>query len=215
VSNYQSPYSGAELDAVIAAVQAGTTVTTYDAADVDGNGYINIDLSGADVVEITGQITLTGSDRVEPYLSTDLQLRPGTFAFNTADITVAKYTVTAPADGPAAVSNLQVETTSINAQTGTTYTLAMVDRGQTVTMNNASANTITVPTDAAVDFEPGTVIAILQLGAGATTISADTGVTLNGVSAGSSTIIAQYDAVSLLKLGSNNWIITGAAGVVA
>jgi hypothetical protein len=41
---------------------------------------------------------------------------------------------------------------SVNAQTGTTYTLVLGDAFKTVTMSNASANILTVPTNASVAF---------------------------------------------------------------
>lgn len=108
-----------------------------------------------------------------------------------------------------------VEVASVNAQTGTTYTLALSDRGQVVTMDNASANTLTIPTNASVAFDTGTVINIIQKGAGVTTVTGDTGVTVNGVSAGSGTINSQYDGVSILKVASDTWIASGGIGTVA
>jgi len=103
-----------------------------------------------------------------------------------------------------------IETTTINAETGTTYTLVIGDRGQTVTMDNSSANTVTIPTNSSVSFATGSVVTVIQKGAGATTIEGDTGVTVNGVSAGSVTISAQYQGVSLLKVATNTWIASGA-----
>jgi len=104
---------------------------------------------------------------------------------------------------------------TINTQTGTTYTLVLDDAGSVITMDNASANTVTIPTEASVNFATGAVISVIQIGAGATTITADTGVTLNDVSAGSGDISSQYEAVSLMKLGSDNWIATGGIGAIA
>lgn len=109
-----------------------------------------------------------------------------------------------------AVTEAQLETTTINAQTGTTYTLVIGDRGQTVTMDNASANTVTIPTNASVAFDVGSVVVVVMKGAGATTITGATGVTVNGVSAGSVTISAQYQGVSLLKVATDTWIASGA-----
>ena len=44
----------------------------------------------------------------------------------------------------------------LNAQTGTTYTLVIGDAGKTVTMDNASAMTLTIPANASVAFPIGT-----------------------------------------------------------
>jgi len=103
-----------------------------------------------------------------------------------------------------------VETAAINAQVGTTYTLALTDRGQFVTMDNASANTVTVPTNAAVAFDVGSVVTVIQKGAGATTVTGDTGVTVNGTSGGSVAILARYQGVSLIKVTTDTWIASGA-----
>jgi len=102
-----------------------------------------------------------------------------------------------------------------NDQSGTSYTLILGDAQKTVYMNNASANTLTIPTNASVAFPTGTRIDIIQEGAGVTTITGDTGVTLNGVSAGSGAISAQYGGVSIQKRGTDTWIMCGYHAAVA
>lgn len=104
---------------------------------------------------------------------------------------------------------------SVNAQTGTSYTLVLTDANDVVTMSNAAANVLTIPTDAAVAFPVGTVISIIQLGAGGTTVDADVGVTLNGISSGGALLTAQHSAVSIVKIAANTWNIAGNHGVVA
>lgn len=108
-----------------------------------------------------------------------------------------------------------IETATINAQTGTSYILALTDRGQTVTMTNASANTVTIPTNASVAFDIGSVVTVIMTGAGTTSVKGDTGVTLNGVSAGTGAILSRWQGVSLLKIGTNTWVASGAIGTVA
>lgn len=109
----------------------------------------------------------------------------------------------------------EIELTRINAQTGTAYTAALTDRGQTVTMDNASANTFTIPANADVAFDVESVISVLQLGAGVTTIAADTGVTLNGVLAGSCDVQERYHGGALLKIATDTWVINGDVDTVA
>jgi hypothetical protein len=68
---------------------------------------------------------------------------------------------------------------SFNAQTGTTYTFQLSDSyNRMVTLDNASAITATVPTNASVAFEIGAVINFMQKGAGQVTIAPAGGVTL-------------------------------------
>jgi len=96
-----------------------------------------------------------------------------------------------------------------NDQTGTTYTLTLSDRtGKKIWMNNGSANTVTIPTNASVAFQVGTKIEIAQEGVGVTTVQGDTGVTLNGVSAGSE-VLTQYRSMVISKRATDTWIATG------
>jgi hypothetical protein len=101
-----------------------------------------------------------------------------------------------------------------NTQTGTTYTAVLTDQYQVlVTMNNASANAFKIPTNASVAFATGTVITVLNLGAGVCTISAVTSGTTTVVSAGAtsaSPTLAQYKAASCIKTGTDTWVICGA-----
>jgi hypothetical protein len=64
-----------------------------------------------------------------------------------------------------------------NAQTGS-YTLVLADLIAGVTVNDASANTVTIPLNSAVAFPVGCRIPISQLGAGLTTVSGVSGVTV-------------------------------------
>lgn len=93
----------------------------------------------------------------------------------------------------------------LNDQTGTTYTLVLTDAGKTVTLNNASAVTVTVPTNASVAYETGTCIYFTNKGAGVVTISAAGGVTLNN-----SSTIAQYASCYIQKLDTNTWVMVSA-----
>ena len=98
---------------------------------------------------------------------------------------------------------------SINAQTGTTYTLAPAAPGKLVTMANAGANTVTIAANSTVAMPRGATCTIGQLGAGPTTITAAAGVTLNGVLGGSATIGTRFQAVSLIELSIDNWWLSG------
>jgi hypothetical protein len=94
---------------------------------------------------------------------------------------------------------------TINTQTGTTYTLALLDSGAIVEMNNASANTVTVPPNSSVSFDIGTSIDIQQYGAGVTSLVAGAGVTLRG----NLNVSAQYEGLTIYKRATNEWVIIG------
>jgi hypothetical protein len=80
-------------------------------------------------------------------------------------------------------------------------------------MNNASANTFSIPTDASVDFPIGTQINVLQIGAGQTTIQAVTAgtTTINstGATANAPRLRVRYSSATCLKLSANNWVVVG------
>lgn len=95
-----------------------------------------------------------------------------------------------------------------NAQTGTTYTLALTDVAKVVKLTNASSITLTVPTDASVAFPVGTQILLYQGGAGQVTISPAGGVTVRS-SGAKLKLTDQYSVGGLLKLATNEWVAFG------
>jgi hypothetical protein len=104
------------------------------------------------------------------------------------------------------------ETIPLNNQTGTTYTLTAGDAGDLVTLTNASAITLTVPTNASVAFANGTQITISQNGAGKVTVVGDTGVTVNSAD-GYLSLRTQWSAGTLIKTATNSWILIGDTAV--
>ena len=103
---------------------------------------------------------------------------------------------------------------TVNAQTGTTYTAVKADGlNSIVTMDNASANTFRIPTDATYNFPTGTTLIVYQKGAGVTTINAVTSGTTTVVSAGAVSaepVLAQYKSAACIKIAANSWIVVGA-----
>jgi hypothetical protein len=100
-----------------------------------------------------------------------------------------------------------VTTVPENSQTGTSYTLALADAGKLITLNNAAAITLTIPTNTAVAFPVGTRIDLVQYGAGQVTVGGS-GVTIR--SSGSKLKLAgQYSGATLWKRGTNEWVLIG------
>lgn len=100
-------------------------------------------------------------------------------------------------------------TKTINAQTGTSYQLVLsdADRNAFLTLSNAGAVTLTIPTNATVAFPVGSVIEGANLNTGDVTITPAGGVTVNG--APGLKISDQYGVFGLLKLATNTWIAYG------
>lgn len=112
-----------------------------------------------------------------------------------------------------------IESPALNAQTGTAYTLALGDASDIVSMNNAAANTVTIPPNSSVAFPyPGdggtngaTQITIRQAGSGTTAIAPGTGVTLlaRGLTSGTLHMAGQYAYATLTKVAINTWELSG------
>lgn len=100
----------------------------------------------------------------------------------------------------------------LNAQTAT-YTVVLGDAYKLVTMSNAAANDFQIPTNASVAFPIGTVINVIQIGAGQTTIKAVTAGTTTISSTGASAVApklrAQYSAASCIKVATDTWYVVG------
>ena len=102
-------------------------------------------------------------------------------------------------------------TVALNAQT-TSYTFALTDGNNTfVTINNASANTATIPPNSSVAFPVGTILNFAQMGAGQTTITQGSGVTITstGAVATAPKTRVQYSACSAIQTSANNWLVIG------
>jgi hypothetical protein len=102
----------------------------------------------------------------------------------------------------------------VNAQTGTTYTAVKADGLNSIcTMDNASANTFRIPTDATYNFPIGTTLLVYQKGVGVTTINAVTSGTTTVVSAGAvlaQPVLARYKSAACIKIAADSWIVVGA-----
>jgi hypothetical protein len=122
--------------------------------------------------------------------------------------------------GPSGNASLTVESTGkiqvagsivleaplVQNQQTTSYTLVRADASKLIEMNSGSAITLTIPADASVAFPVGTKIDILQTGAGQVTI-AGSGFTPNATPG--LKINAQWGAASLIKRGTNSWVVIG------
>ena len=119
--------------------------------------------------------------------------------------TLTNKTLTSPILNTPTINDARQNLT-LNAQTGTTYTLVITDNGRLVTLSNAAAITLTVPLNATVAFATGAIINIQQIGAGQVTVAGAAGVTLNGT--GTKTR-AQWSAASLVKTATDTWTLIG------
>ena len=99
---------------------------------------------------------------------------------------------------------------TVNTQSGTTYSLVAGDAQKLITLNNASAITLTVPSNATAALPVGTTVNIAQYGAGQVTVvgaSSPTPVTINATPG--LNLRTQYSAASLIQISTDNWLLVG------
>lgn len=94
-----------------------------------------------------------------------------------------------------------------NSQTGTTYTFVIGDAGQNVDLSNAAAITATIPPHSSVAYPVGTLLYWRQWGAGAVTIAAGAGVTLDKPTSRSYTTSAQKEGGYAYQWAQDFWSI--------
>lgn len=82
-----------------------------------------------------------------------------------------------------------------------------------ILMNKATAVNFTIPTNASVAYPVGTVLTVLNIGAGTCTIKAVTAGTTTVLSAGAvaaQPTLAQYKSAACIKTATDTWYIVGA-----
>ena len=103
---------------------------------------------------------------------------------------------------------------TIGTANTTDYTAVSADQYQVLQiMNKGTAIAFKLPTNASVAFPVGTVITVLNIGAGTCTISAVTPGTTTVLSAGSvaaSQTVAQYKSAACIKTATDTWYVVGA-----
>jgi hypothetical protein len=156
--------------------------------------YINND---GDITGVTAGTGLSGggtSGTVTVSIDSTVATLTGTQTFTNKTLTDAKVNL------------------AFDAETAS-YTAVLANNSQVVTMDNASANTFSIPTNASVAFPIGTQINVLQIGAGQTTIQAVTSGTTTiqstGATAAAPKLRARYSAATCLKAGTDLWYVFG------
>jgi len=178
----------------ITAVSAGTGITV--ASSTGPIPTVSIDST---VATLTGSQTLTNKTLTAPIISTisntgtvTLPTATDTLVGRATTDTLTNKTLTSP------TITTPTQRLTLNAQTGTTYTLVAADATyKLVTASNAAAITITIPPSV---FTVGDVINVQQIGAGQVTFSQGSGVTITstGATTASPKIRVQYSSASII-----------------
>jgi hypothetical protein len=89
------------------------------------------------------------------------------------------------------------------------YILALTDNGTTLQCTKATAQSVTLPTNSVIPMPIGSVIDIVQYGAGQVTISPGAGVTCQKPTGKALTTRVQFSLVRVTKIAADEWIASG------
>lgn len=103
---------------------------------------------------------------------------------------------------------VSANSTTLNNQTNTTYTLLLTDAGKFITFTNADPIAVTVPTNASVAFAIGTQIGFMQGGAGQVTFSGAVPPTLVAADTALTTV-KKYSVGFMVKIATDTWVFGG------
>ena len=159
---------------------AASGITTLAAGNTTITGFANVSTT----LQVTGDTTLSANLTVS-----------GNIAGNTAGFAIGYR------DVPQNFTN-------------TSMTLALTDAGKHILTQNsgASTQTITIPPNGTIAFQTGTAITIVVQSAGTIAVANGAGVSmyLTGNSTAKSTVtLSSYSMATLLKIGTNSWIVSG------
>lgn len=217
VTSYTKAYIDA-LESRLAGVQVSRKTANYTLDAADSNMCIEMNVASANTVTIpsnaTEAIPVGAVIYVTQYGEGPTTIVPG------GSVTCWSLHDTLTLDGQYAVARLHkiaINEWYVSGDVGNllhcnrqtdSYTLEITDAGKCVEINSADPENLTVPANADVPFPIGTVVYVVQYGAGVLTLVEDTDVTINSLS-GYVTSAGQYANIKLHKIGTNEWYASG------
>ena len=213
ITSNTGPIPTVAIDSTVATLTGTQTLTNKTLtspviSSITNTGTLTLPTSTDTIVGRATTDTLTNKTLTSPVISTisntgtlTLPTSTDTLVGRATTDTLTNKTLTSP------VVNL-----ATNAQTAT-YTAVLSDASKLVTMSVATANDFLIPTNANVAFPIGTVINVVQIGAGTTTIEAVTSgtttISSTGATAAAPDLRAQFSAASCIKTATDAWLVVG------
>lgn len=175
-------------DLPVMTIQSGLTAKPGKTADVNFATYALRDLVGnSPSVDLDLEIELTeGGARQTVILSA---------------CSVSEELIDADAFSPVPQFSLPINSVAVTA-----YTLALSDAYGLI--NATTGMTITVPPNSTVPFPTGSQVLLYRSAVSGVAITAGAGVTVNAAGSADE-ISSQHSVASLLKLGTDNWVLAG------
>ena len=206
---WEATNDGTTYGNLLTTADTGTITSTMIA---DGT-IVNADINASAAIGLSklasgtsGQIIVANASGVPTWVS------------ETGDVTISDAGVTSISSGvivdadissSAAIDRGKIADSTIDTKT-TNYTLVLADKNKFIEMNVASsANTVSVPTDASVNFPIGSQIHITQYGTGKTEVVAVTPATTSIRATPGRFLRAQYSSATLIKRAANEWYLIG------
>ena len=194
-------------------VEASKSIVTD--ANKDVSGIRNLTTTG-DITVNTNKLTVAGATGNTAVAGTLGVI--GDVAVNTNKFTVAGASGNTAVAGDISMTGtgktadfggnaIKGYSATMNAQTGTTYTLAASDNGKVVTLDNGSAITVTIPAGLVAGFN----CLLIQKGAGQVTVTKAGGGSLNNRSTQTKTA-GQHAIVTIVHIGGEVYILSGDTG---
>ena len=205
---------GQAVDSDFADLLGGTTgqiLSKTSNTDLDFT-WITNDMGDITAITVTAPITGGGtSGSVGIAISGATTSAAGAVQLSDSTSTTSSVLAATPTAVKAAydlAAAAQPAALTLNAQTGTSYTLIASDATKLVTLSNAAAITLTLPPSI---FTTGQQINLAQLGAGQVTFAAGVGVTIvsTGATAAAPKINKQYGAATAICTAANTFLVVG------
>jgi hypothetical protein len=212
----QTTGANAQTSCFIGGIYNITPGGTLNVALVDSNGQLgsvaNLGVAqggtGAGTLTDHGILLGSGTSAITATAApTDGQLLIGSTGNDPSLATLTAGTNVTVTNGAGSIA-LSKTIETINNQTDS-YQLVAGDAGKFITMTKGTANTLTVPKDATINFAVGTYVYVYQGGAGVTTIAPEDGTIVINSVAGNLDISAQYGVAKLVKIAANTWVAFG------
>jgi hypothetical protein len=201
--------------------EAVTLDETLDVTgDITGNLTGNADtatkiasITNSDIVQLDETQTLTNKTLTSPTLTgvttastiSATSITDGTATLSSGALS-GVTTISTSGNVTSSGGSISGFDAALNDQTGISYSLTSSDNGKVITLDNANAITLTIPSGLGDGFN----CLIVQKGAGQVTLSASGTVLINRQS--HIKTAGQYAVVSIVNIGNDNIIVGGDTG---